>query len=289
MSEGWAYQNGNCRVTLHPDGTKVREWEGIADPERPESVDLKITDYCDAGCPWCHERSTVRGDHADTDDVCRIVAGMIPGSEIAIGGGNPLDHPELLEILTYARTKGCVPNLTVNARHLDSHHEALERARPLIGGLGISYSRSLDDMIVAVADDNTVVHLIAGVDSPATVTNLAGEGVRKFLILGYKDFGRGARFRPEKHGLARWRYFLPSLLSDERLTISFDNLGLEQLQVRELVGEQVWAEHFMGEDGQFTMYVDAVRWEFAVSSTSPRRPIEGRSIAEMFAAVRGLE
>ena len=43
----------------------------------------------------------------------------------------------------------------------------------------------------------------------------------------------------------------------------------------------------MGDDGQFTMYIDAVKREFAKSSTSTERwPITG-DIAEMFGVVKG--
>lgn len=51
------YNNGNHRVILYSDGTKIKE---TIDPnvdhftyEYPESFDLKITDYCDGGCSFC--------------------------------------------------------------------------------------------------------------------------------------------------------------------------------------------------------------------------------------------
>lgn len=51
------YDNGNHRVTLFSDGTKIKETINPDDDhftyEFPESFDLKITDYCDAGCAYC--------------------------------------------------------------------------------------------------------------------------------------------------------------------------------------------------------------------------------------------
>lgn len=68
--------------------------------------------------------------------------------------------------------------------------------------------------------------------------------------------------------------------------ISFDNLALEQLGIRSLVTPEIWERNFMGPDGQFTMYVDAVRNEYAVSSTSPRFELNKRSAREVFPALK---
>ena len=284
-----AYTNGNTRVTLFPDGSKVREWEGEAAPTHPESMDLKITDFCvGAGCRFCHESSTGAGRHAPLDRLLGILDGMLPGSELAIGGGNPLSHPDLLPILVAARERGLVPNLTVNAVHLAGTD--LEAIRPLIGGLGVSFNVGGFWGIVEAADDNTVVHLIAGVDRPFDLFRLKAAGVRKFLILGYKRFGRGVQVDEAKlaRALGEWRYWIGTILRSQRCVISFDNLALEQLAVQEKVSAETWEESFMGNDGRFTFYIDAVRDEFAVSSTSPRMPRAGRSVEEMFAHIREI-
>jgi len=57
-----SYQNGNTLVNLYNDGTKTREYEGEPKPVFPESIDVKITNYCDAGCTFCHEKSTRLGN-----------------------------------------------------------------------------------------------------------------------------------------------------------------------------------------------------------------------------------
>lgn len=53
----YEYRNGNHIVKLYSDGTKVKETIDPNDDhftyEFPESFDLKITDYCDAGCAYC--------------------------------------------------------------------------------------------------------------------------------------------------------------------------------------------------------------------------------------------
>ena len=64
-SRGWTYRNGNVLVRICEDGTKYRYTpEGsIAAPEFPESIDLKITSFCEENCPMCHEDAGLNGNH----------------------------------------------------------------------------------------------------------------------------------------------------------------------------------------------------------------------------------
>ena len=58
-SRGVTYRNGNVLVRICEDGTKYRFTpEGsVAAPEFPESIDLKITGFCEENCPMCHENA----------------------------------------------------------------------------------------------------------------------------------------------------------------------------------------------------------------------------------------
>ena len=89
------YKNGNYRVLIDLEtGTKIRENDlDFFRADFPESFDVKITNRCDIGCAFCHENSTCDGKHGNI-----LFAGFIdklhPYTEIAIGGGNPLAHPD---------------------------------------------------------------------------------------------------------------------------------------------------------------------------------------------------
>ena len=52
---------------------------------------------------------------------------------------------------------------------------------------------------------------------------------------------------------------------------AFDNLAVDQLRLREVLGDKNFNDFYMGDDGEYTMYVDAVEERFAVSSTSEKR------------------
>ena len=61
------YKNGNYFITIDKKtGTKIRQNDlDYFEAEFPESMDIKITNCCDLGCPMCHENSTPFGLHGD--------------------------------------------------------------------------------------------------------------------------------------------------------------------------------------------------------------------------------
>lgn len=283
------YNNGNCAVTLHDDGTKVREWPDSSAPvpEFPESVDLKITNTCDLGCAWCHENAIKKEDHASLDRMLSAVSGLPAGVEIAIGGGNPLDHPSLEILLSGFMKLGLISNMTVHGEHA-LYNESIRflQATSRLHGVGISGTSAyrmmkVNDMLPA----NSVCHAIVGVDDPLDIINMRDCAI---LILGYKTYGRGGTYRKgEIRNLGKWRYFIRAILQESKSVLSFDNLALSQLGIRDLVDDSTWAKHYMGDDGRFTMYFDAVKNQYAVSSTSDRRDAGEMTIPEMFREVIG--
>lgn len=90
---GGIYHNGNETLILGLDGTKVRMYrDEKSEPEYPESIDVKITDRCEHNCPFCYEGCTAEGQHGEIPE--KLFASLPPFTELAIGGGNPLLHPE---------------------------------------------------------------------------------------------------------------------------------------------------------------------------------------------------
>ena len=89
MKELSIYRNGNYDVYLFDDGTKIRHRpDEVPDdqqmiPAFPESIDLKISNRCDIGCPQCHEKSVPNGELADLNDP--ILNTLQAGTELAIG------------------------------------------------------------------------------------------------------------------------------------------------------------------------------------------------------------
>lgn len=281
------YKNGNTTVTIKSDGTKIREYEGIPIIEHPESIDVKITNYCDLGCKYCHESSTTEGNHADLDELLSVLSDLPPGVELAIGGGNPLSHPGIVDFLGKLKERGIIANITVNQGHLKPYYNLIRELilNDLVKGVGISITSKNFKYVKPILEitDNVVYHVIAGVNEVSILDELISLGKCKVLILGYKHFGFGVNFHSQKveDEISRWYRELPKYL--RRCTISFDNLAIEQLNVRRLFTNDGWNRFYMGDDFVFTMYIDAVRGEYAPTSRSGSRvSFRGMKLVEYF-------
>lgn len=283
------YKNGNYNVTLFDNGTKVRENDlDFFESSFPENIDLKITNYCDMGCPYCHENSTEEGKHGNILDQAFLDT-LHPFTELAIGGGNPLAHPDLEEFLIKLREKDIIPNITINQHHFVESYKYIVNLveRELVFGVGISLMDPNRDFLTKVYSlDNAVIHVINGILTGDQFRKLIKNNL-KILILGYKDFGRGKNYSKDKETI------LEDMLKKHKVNlfkvfrvVSFDNLALDQLNIREVIGEGMWERLYMGNDGDFTMYIDLVEEKFGMNSTSKVRYPLKNNINDMFKVVK---
>ena len=285
------YQNGNTTVTLMSDGTKIREYEGTPVVYHPESIDVKITDYCDMGCAYCHESSTKAGVHGDLDVLLETLKDLPAGVELAIGGGNPLAHPDLIPFLQTLKARGIVANLTINQGHLKTFQDLIVYLIKdnLVKGVGISITSNNFTYVKPLLEinDNIVYHIIAGVNKVDDMEKLISLGKCKVLVLGYKHFGFGVNFHSEavEKEIKRWYIHLPKYLG--KCVVSFDNLAIEQLNVKRLFTNKGWDKFYMGDDGRFTMYVDGINQKYAQTSRSHNRiPFSDMSLFEYFTIIK---
>lgn len=267
------YKNGNYQVKLYDDGTKIKTAnDGFFNAEFPDSIDLKITNYCDMNCPMCHENSSLDGAHADLD--LDFIDTLPSGIELAIGGGNPLSHPKLLEFLIKLKEKNVITNLTVNEKHLLGNLDLVQNLLDckFIYGLGVSLTeKNPKTFDFARKNSSVVFHLILGVTCLKDLRLLYNQN-HKILLLGYKKFGRGVD--NYSFNITRNIDEIENNFDEIRgkfKVVSFDNLALRQLKVKEKVTPCEWQRLYMGDDGESTMYIDLVKKEFAVCSTATTR------------------
>ena len=289
------YQNGNYTVTILKDGTKIRyNTLDFFTPEKPESMDVKITNCCDMGCPMCHEDSKPNGKHGDILNV-PFFDTLNPYTEIAIGGGNPLSHPDLVLFLEQLKSKKLIPSMTVNQVHFMKNLGLIEELvnKKLIYGIGVSLNSVNDEFIETIRKfPNAVIHVIDGIVHPTQLEELANKGL-KILILGYKEFRRGnvmyANMGSVIEEMKSSLYnILPTMINDNWFdVVSFDNLAIKQLDPKRLMSDEQWNQFYLGGDGKFSMYVDLVNQEFAKSSVSTERYPITENIRDMFNKIKG--
>lgn len=289
------YKNGNYWVTILDDGTKIRANNlDHFSPEMPESMDIKICNKCDMGCPMCHENSVPNGEIGDIMNL-KFIDGLHEYTELAIGGGNPLEHPDLVPFLQKCKRLKLIPSMTVNQVHFMKNQSLIQSLvdNQLIYGLGISLVDANNDFVSAVKKiPNAVIHVINGIVTLEQLEKLKAAGNLKILILGYKEFRRGVSLYNSKkseieHIKSILHDVLPEIVNNGWFeAVSFDNLAVQQLDPKRLMSDSQWNEFYLGDDGFATMYIDAVNGEFARSSTSTERyPIKD-NIKEMFDVVR---
>lgn len=281
------YKNGNYNVRLLADGTKIRETEEDKFiPAFAENCDCKITDKCDGGCPFCYEGCTPNGKHGDILNY-KFLDTLHPYTELAVNG-NDMSHPDLIPFLEKLKEKKVVANMTVNQIHFERCQDIIRDLvdRHLIFGLGISLKNPTPEFIELVKQyPNAVIHTINGILSPSDVEMLSGHNL-KMLILGYKQLRRGVDWYDIDHEnivtKQMWlKENLDSIISKFNV-VSFDNLAINQLDVKRLMSEEEWQEFYMGDDGNYTFYLDLVEGNFGKNSLATERFPIMDSIDEMF-------
>jgi len=301
----FTYKNGNYQVTITDDGVKTRETFIETDkfnPEFPEQSDIKITNKCDlsrfgGNCQFCHENSNPNGKHANLELLLEKFRGLPNGYEIAAGGGEVFAHQGFIDFLKEIKRRNLIGNATVNELHLNIRKKELEYclSEKLINGLGVSYraENSNHDALYEISKYRfSIIHVIAGIDSVEDVSELVEKlHTKNILILGYKDFRRGAAFHARHpsvdKNIAMWYNQLPVFVAKVNSLggiVSFDNLAIKQLNVRRILSEEQWNSFYQGEDGlqSASMYIDAVEQKFALNSCAEERFDYKETIIEMF-------
>ena len=286
------YINGNYHVTLLNDGTKIRynKLDNLT-PSFAESIDCNITERCDGGCGYCYLGCNEDGKHADLNQ--SFFDTLHRGQELALNG-NDLSHPQLKEFLIRMKNQGVICNLTVNQIHLirciDKIRELVNEE--LIYGLGVSLVNSADSRLYYYLKEfpNAVLHTIDGLLSSENIYNLSDKNI-KLLILGYKVLGRGDDYYNKHHdeieNNIEWLKHNIMYLKNAFNVISFDNLAIEHLDLKNQVAEDIWKYSYMGDEGSYTFYIDAVNKKFALSSLSPIQYDLKDNVDEMFNYIRG--
>ena len=273
------YKNGNTTTTIYDDGTKTHfTMDDEFEFEFPESHDISISQCCDNGCEWCYYGCSPTGKHGKLTG-WKFFDSMRPYTEIAINLQFPL-HPDLESFLFEMRQRKIIVNATINQNHFmsDSGRELIEAYSDLglIKGIGISLTNPTQEGFIDEVKKypNTVIHVIL-----------------KLLILGYKKTGRGKKYYD---GL-----FIPIITQMKYLegglddvingfkVVSFDNLAIEQLHIRDRLSDKEWNMFYGGDDGTVTFFIDLVKGVFARNSLSQIvYPIGDKTIDEMFAVIK---
>lgn len=252
------------------NGTKLRLSIGsYTKAKHPELVDIKITDYCAFGCSFCYQASTLQGQHSTMENMDFVIDELRKARvfEVALGGGEPTDHPHFKEILQKFHNAGIVPNFTTksmgwvkrNWSDIESYTGAFAFSAEKVSDLD-----SADIMFKDIPRERINIHYIMGLCSQEEFISFmkrANELNFRVTLLGYKTVGRGDEV---SHTTYDWWIRSVGLLQalNSCPTFSIDTPLAEQYADRLPVDKRL----FHTREGFVSAYIDAVAMKMGASS-----------------------
>jgi radical SAM protein with 4Fe4S-binding SPASM domain len=171
----------------------------------PELADISISNHCSKGCDYCY-----RDSQPDRSFLSLAQYGFILDSlsskrwgnvfQVALGGGEPLEHPDFGALIEATVERGIVANFTTNGAYLD--RAMVQRIRNKVGAVALSASKvgEIDPAkirLLTEAGIKTNVHFVLNQHSlPDALALLQGDcrdllrGVNGLIFLTYKPKGR---------------------------------------------------------------------------------------------------
>jgi len=252
------------------DGTKMRFSVGpYTKASKPELVDIKISGYCSYGCKFCYQASTLQGKHADMEDVRFVVKELTKAkvAEVAIGGGETLEFPHIIETFKLFKDAGIVPNFTTKFPGLVRKH--WKELEPLIGGFAYSAEnaaqiRSAAKLFRNIPNRFVNLHYVMGLGDREHFREYlmaAAEVGYRVTLLGYKTTGFGKNVIPFPYDW--WVDEVESLVKqDLSPTLSIDTPLAAQFE-----GKMPIEKHqYHTREGAYSMYIDISEMKFGASS-----------------------
>lgn len=263
------------------DGCRVRISfkENPAAATSPELVDLKITDYCTFGCKYCYQGSTTLGVHATLESIKLILDDLAEGKvlEVAIGGGEPTQHPQFREIVAYARSKGIIPNVTT--RNVWFLLEFVAEKWPEIGGVAFSIDTEVGAnhvagavMLATYEMTNRITAQIVdkSVQYKTNLNRILGildEHKIRVTWLGYKTTGFGTKYIEGWWNKPDWNFVMDVLCRYEFMhRISVDTAMLSDYKEALRTKYSGYNRTATEEEGVTSCYIDAVKRVIGASS-----------------------
>ena len=169
----------------------------------PELLDISITNWCSKGCDFCYRNSNEQGKHISLDDYELIMKQASENNvfQVALGGGNPNQHPQFVELLQVTREKyNIVPSYTTNGRGLSK--EVLEATKKYCGAVAVSAYEPFTETKEAlrllkgydikvnlhyVLDKQTIKQAIKWLNEGHELLNMCNA----IIFLNYKPVGNG--------------------------------------------------------------------------------------------------
>ncbi|RZT95920.1 radical SAM protein with 4Fe4S-binding SPASM domain [Ancylomarina subtilis] len=172
----------------------------------PELVDISISNHCSKGCDYCYRDSKPNHSFMSLDDYKFVLSSLNHKKygnvfQVALGGGEPLEHPEIFEILDITRQFNLVPNFTTNGENITQ--TIVDRIKGKVGAVAISLNNMHDidnskiQLLIKGGIRTNIHYVIDRSNIKQAIQILEGDynnklkGVNAIIFLTFKPSGRG--------------------------------------------------------------------------------------------------
>ena len=130
------YENG-CTININNQDNYYSK--------TPHLLDVSITNYCSNNCEYCYKESNIDGKHMSLSEYEIVLKNAIDCSvnQIALGGGNPNEHPHFIEILKRTYENRIVVNYSTNGKGLTP--EILKATKKYCGAIALSIHSNINN------------------------------------------------------------------------------------------------------------------------------------------------
>ncbi len=171
----------------------------------PELADISISNHCSKECDFCYRDSSKNNSFMTVKQYDHVLSSLIsekwgPVFQVALGGGEPLEHPDFQDIIMKTCEKGIVANFTTNGMYVDKKIAAFLKGK--IGAVAVS-AKSVEGLdtdkigILSGAGIKTNVHYILDKESIKEAVDILNgkynkvfRNVNGLIFLTYKPKGR---------------------------------------------------------------------------------------------------
>ena len=223
----------NTGKTIRLDGAdNCNNWKKSG----PELLDISITNYCERNCSFCYRNSSKVGKHMSISLYRDIIneAKELKVFQVALGGGNPNQHPDFVDFLKIAKENNIIPSYTTNGDGMTS--EILDAIKVYCGALAVSWYEPYNNAIALIEecynrDIKVNIHFVLDADNILKARDLLNleiiDKVNAIIFLNYKPVGLEKRsiLKSTKELLT----FLYDAISFSRCKIGFDSCMISHL------------------------------------------------------------
>lgn len=173
--------------------------------EGPELLDISITNYCEKNCKFCYRKSNIKGKHMSLENYKKIIkqASELGVMQVALGGGNPNQHPDFIEMIKITRELGIIPSYTTNGEGLTE--KILNATRKYCGAVAVSLYEPYIESYKSIRKfiDNKIktnIHFILNSKSIDRAIDLLNnlpeeiQGINAIIFLNYKPQNDNDRY-----------------------------------------------------------------------------------------------